>query len=88
MSEHLLFLMFRSSHFWFLVTFGDEVTKIRKYYIIFVYILQGKMGKTEKKRKENHTTKVTKNQKAKIWDERNIRHIIFNANSKNIVLLF
>ena len=35
--------------FWFLVTFGDEVMKIRKYYIIFVYILQGKMGKTEKK---------------------------------------
>ena len=34
--------------FWFLVTFGDEVTKIRKYYVIFVYILQGKMGKTEK----------------------------------------
>ena len=31
--------------FWFLVTFfGDEVTKIQKYYIIFVYILQGKMG--------------------------------------------
>ena len=28
---------------------GDEVTRIRKYYVIFVYILQGKMGKTEKK---------------------------------------
>jgi hypothetical protein len=34
--------------FWFLVTFGDEVTKVRKFYVIFVYILQGKMGKTEK----------------------------------------
>ena len=34
--------------FWFLVTFGDEVTKIWKYYVIFVYILQGKMGKMEK----------------------------------------
>ena len=46
--------------FWFLVTYGDEVTKIQKYYVIFVYILQGKMGKTEKNRKENHATKVTK----------------------------
>ena len=46
-----------------MVTFGDEVTKIRKHYIIFVYILQGKMGKTEKKQKENHATKVTKKPK-------------------------
>ena len=38
--------------------------KIRKYYVIFVYILQGKMGKTEKKRKKI-TTKVTKYQKPK-----------------------
>ena len=58
-------LLFRSSHFSFLVTFGDEVTKIRKYYVIFVYILQGKMGETEKKRKENHATKVTKIPKTK-----------------------
>jgi len=34
--------------------------KMRKYYIIFVYILQGKMGKTEKNRKGNHATNVTK----------------------------
>ena len=52
-------------HFWFLVTFGDEVTKTRNFYIIFVYILQDKMGKTEKNRKENHTTKVTKIPKTK-----------------------
>ena len=45
--------------FGFLVTFGSEITKIRKYYVIFVYILQGKMGKTEKNQKENHETKVT-----------------------------
>ena len=63
--------MFRSSHFSFLVTFGDKVTKMQKYYIIFVYILQGKMGKTEKTQKEDHATKVTKNQKKKIWDEQN-----------------
>ena len=55
--------MFHSSHVWFLVTFGDEVTKIRKYYVIFVYILQGKMGKKEKKWKENQATKVTKRRK-------------------------
>ena len=57
--------MFRSSHFSFLVTFGDKVTKIRKYYLIFVYILQGKMRKTEKIQKENHATKVTKIPKTK-----------------------
>ena len=47
-------MLIRSSHFsfWFLVTFGDEVTKIQKYYVIFAYILQGKMGKTEKNRKK------------------------------------
>ena len=39
--------------------------KLRKCYVIFVYILQGKMGKTEKKRKENHANKVTKYRKTK-----------------------
>ena len=59
--------MLRSSHFRFLVTFGNKVMKIRKYYAIFVYILQGKMGKTEKTRKESHSTKVTKILKSKRW---------------------
>jgi len=49
-------VLFRSSHFWFLVTLGDEVTEIWKYYVILVDILQGKMGKTEKNPKENHAT--------------------------------
>ena len=40
--------------FWFLMTFGDEVMNVRKYYVIFVYILEGKMGKTEKNGIENH----------------------------------
>ena len=75
----LLSLMFRSSHFWFLVTFGDEVTNIRKYYVIFVYILQGKMGKMEKKWKENHAAKVTKIPKTKRrkyrMNETNVHHI-------------
>ena len=43
-------------HFWFLVTFGDEDTKIQKYYVILVYILQEKMGKMEKNRKDNYAT--------------------------------
>ena len=47
--DQFIYQMFRSSHFSFLVTFGNEVTKIQKYYAIFVYILQGKMGKMEKK---------------------------------------
>ena len=72
---HLCFVhpIFR---FWFLVTYGNKVTKIRKYYVIFVYILQGMIGKTEKNQNENHTTKVgnqnTENQKTIIWDEQNI----------------
>jgi hypothetical protein len=32
---------------WFVVTFGNLVMKIRKYYIILVYVLQGKRGKTK-----------------------------------------
>jgi len=51
--------------FWFLVTFGDKVMTIRKYYVIFLYILEGKMGKTEKNWKENPATKVTKMPKTK-----------------------
>ena len=43
--------------FWFLVAFGEEVTEIWKYYVIFVYSLQGKMGKTEKTGKK--ITQVT-----------------------------
>ena len=62
--------------FWFLVTMN--LRKYKKYYVIFVYNLQGQDGK---KRKENHTTKVTKipntakNRKTKIWDKRNIRKV-------------
>ena len=64
--------------FRFLVTFGNKVMKIlrilclhfarqdvNKEYVIFFYILQGKMDKAEKNRKENHTTKVTKIPKTK-----------------------
>ena len=51
--------------FWFLVTFGSKVTKIRKYYVIFVYILQGRMGKMEKNWKEITQLKWPKYQKPK-----------------------
>ena len=37
--------------------------KLLKYYVIFVYILQGQTGQMEIKRKEKHTTEVTKDQK-------------------------
>ena len=46
--------------FCFFVTFGKKVMKIQKYCVFFVYILQGKMVKTEKNRKENHITKMNK----------------------------
>ena len=49
--------------FWFLVTFGDEVTKIQKYYVIFVNILQGKMGKMKKNGKKITLLKSPKYQK-------------------------
>ena len=59
-------LPFCSSHFYFLV-FGhswQQSYKKQKYFVIFVYILQGKMqGKMQgkkKKRKENHANEVTK----------------------------
>ena len=60
MKINVSFIPFLVLGFWSLL-----VTKLRKYYIIFVYILQGKMGKTEKNRNENHTTKVTKIPKTK-----------------------
>ena len=44
-SNHFVHRIFRV---WFLVTFGNKVKKIQKYYLIFVYILQGKMEKNEK----------------------------------------
>ena len=40
-------------------------TKLQKYCVIFVYILQGKRGKKKKNPEENHETKVTKMPKTK-----------------------
>ena len=52
------FFVFR---FWSLLA-----TKIWKYYVIFVYILQGKMGKTEKTGKKITQLKWPKYQKPKV----------------------
>ena len=57
---YVSFIPFFVFGFWSLLA-----TKLQKCYVIFVYILQGKMDKTEKNRKENHTTKETKIPKTK-----------------------
>ena len=44
----VLFIPFFVFRFWSLLG-----TKLRKYHVIFVYILQGKMDKTEKKGMKN-----------------------------------
>jgi len=51
--------------YWFLVTFCNNVTEIQKYYVIFVYILQGKMGKTENTENEIMQLKWLRYQKPK-----------------------
>ena len=62
--------------FWFLVTFGNKVMKIQKYYVIFVYILQGKMGKTEKNGKKITQLKWPKYQKPKDENMGWTKHLI------------
>ena len=54
--------MFRSSHFLFLVTFGDKVMKILRNLCLHFARQDGQDGK---KWKENHATKVTKIPKTK-----------------------
>ena len=57
------FIPFFVFGFWSLL--ATKLGRYKIYYAIFVYILQGKMGKTEKNQKENHTTKVSKIPKTK-----------------------
>jgi hypothetical protein len=59
-TRNVLFIPFFVFCFWSLLA-----TKLQKYFIIFVYILQGKMDKTGKNWRENLATKVTKYQKPK-----------------------
>ena len=51
--------------FWFLVTFGDEVTKLQKHYVIYVYLLQGKIEKNGKKIKHLKRPKYQKPKRRK-----------------------
>ena len=48
--------------FWFLFTFGDEVTKILRNLCLHFARQDGQDGK---KQKENHATKMSKNQRRK-----------------------
>ena len=67
---------------------ATKLQKIQKYYVIFVDILQAKVGKTEK---ENHPTELsdqnTKNQKTKIWDERNTSRKKFSFFSQGTAVM-
>ena len=49
-----------------------SLLKLQRYNTIFVYILQGKMGKTGENRKKimQQSDQNTKNPKTKKWDER------------------
>ena len=83
--------MFCSSHIWFLVTISIQFMKIRKYFLIFVYIFQGKMEKIGMKIMQLKWPKYPK-QKTKIWDEQNIKqHKIvsfFSSSCMNVCTSF
>ena len=68
-ATNVSFIPFFIFGFWSLLA-----TKLQKYHVIFVNILQGKMGKTEKNGKKiTQSNQNCKNQTTKIWDERNIK---------------
>jgi hypothetical protein len=57
---------------WFLVVFGDEVTKILCNSLLTFFTEQGKTGQAEIQSKENHATKMTKiskNEVTKVCNE-------------------
>ena len=60
-TKFFLRLLFRSSHFWFLVTFGDKNIKIRKYYVIFARQDWQEEKKTERKSDQNTKKPKDKN---------------------------
>ena len=68
-NKKILFNLFKSFSLHFLVLvfghFWQRSYKYTKYYVIFVYILQGKMGKTEKNEKKIMQLKWSKYQKPK-----------------------
>ena len=54
---------------WFLVVFGNEVTKILQNSLFTFFTAQGKTGKREIQSNENRATKVTKKRVTKICNE-------------------
>ena len=77
----------------FLVNFGDEATEILKYYVIFVYILQGKMCKMEKIEKimQKKVTKIPKTKTRKFRMNETFRFSILLVNLLNftkILMIF
>ena len=76
--------MFRSSHFWFLFTFGDKNMKIIHNLCLHC---ASQDGQDRKKRKENHETKVTKIPKTKRrkygMNKTKIAFFIYNFFQKN-----
>ena len=69
--------MFRSSLFSFLVFghFWQRSYEDKKIFRNLCLHFARQDGQDEKKRNENHATKVTKIQKTKIWDERNTSYV-------------
>ena len=66
----------------------SEVTNIQKYYVIFVYILKGKMGKTENTEGKlcNQSDQNIKNQKTDLLVERNIKGFTYPSFHRRIDL--
>ena len=64
------------------------VTKIQKYSVIFVYILQGQMGKTEKTRKKIMQLKWPKYQKPNDKSISIFFRLVFNMNIVLITFVF
>ena len=79
--------MFRSSHFWFLVTFVDEVTNTKILHNLCLHFAR-QDGQDSKKRIENHATKVTKVPKTIRLNEQNnnlnFMHACFKGKSNYV----
>ena len=78
MQASVLFIQFFVFSFWSLLA-----TKLQKYYVIFVYILQGKMGKMEKSRKKIMQLRWRKYQKPKDENMGRTKHISISVWSTN-----
>ena len=59
--------------FWFLVTFGNKVTKILRNLCLHFARQDGQDREKLERKSRNQTDQNTKNQKTKIWDEQNTK---------------